>query len=195
VTAHPIDVPERLPAGAAVLRPLRAEDAAAYARAFIDDPQLGVLLGVESDPLEGDAREHIHQQPGRAASGLGLELAIAGVDDDAFLGTLTIHTVVWQHGRCELGFWLTAAARGRGVATQAVSAALRWAFDMLALQRVEVTTTSDNPTVPELVRRLGFTREGMLRRHNVERGRRVDIVCFGLLAAEWRAPRQAAGSS
>jgi RimJ/RimL family protein N-acetyltransferase len=186
---HAIEVPVRLSAGAAKLRPLRSGDAHAYAQAFVDDPQLGVWLGVEGDPLESHVREHAAQQPARAAAGAGLELAIADAASDAFLGTLTIHTVVWQHGRCEFGLWLVPAARGRGLATQAMRTALEWAFDTLKLQRAEMTTTSDNPTIPALAERLGFQHEGVLRRHNVERGRRVDIVCFGLLAREWRARR------
>jgi RimJ/RimL family protein N-acetyltransferase len=39
--------------------------------------------------------------------------------------------------------------------------------------------------VAALARRLGFTREGVLRKRNVERGRRVDVVWFGVLREEW----------
>jgi RimJ/RimL family protein N-acetyltransferase len=48
-----------------------------------------------------------------------------------------------------------------------------------------MTTTPDNPTVPPLARRLGFTREGVLRLRNLERGERVDLIWFGLLREEW----------
>jgi RimJ/RimL family protein N-acetyltransferase len=36
-----------------------------------------------------------------------------------------------------------------------------------------------------VVGRLGFTREGLLRSRNLERGRRVDVVWFGILRDEW----------
>ena len=37
-----------------------------------------------------------------------------------------------------------------------------------------------------LAERLGFTQEGVLRKRNVERGQRVDVVWFGVLREEWR---------
>ena len=37
---------------------------------------------------------------------------------------------------------------------------------------------------PELGRLLGM--EGVLRKRNVERGQRVDVVWFGVLREEWR---------
>ena len=48
-----------------------------------------------------------------------------------------------------------------------------------------MTTTPENPAVPALARRLGFTEEGRLRARNVERGQRVDILWFGVLQEEW----------
>jgi len=49
-----------------------------------------------------------------------------------------------------------------------------------------MTTTPDNAAVFALARRLGFTQEGVLRKRNVERGQRVDVVWFGVLREEWR---------
>ena len=48
-----------------------------------------------------------------------------------------------------------------------------------------MTTTPDNQAVFALARRLGFVQEGVLRRRNVERGVRVDVVWFGVLREEW----------
>lgn len=55
----------------------------------------------------------------------------------------------------------------------------------LDLLRVEMTTTPENPAVPALARRLGFTQEGVLRARNIQRGQRVDIIWFGVLREEW----------
>jgi RimJ/RimL family protein N-acetyltransferase len=58
-------------------------------------------------------------------------------------------------------------------------------FDDLDLLRVEMTTIPDHPAVPALAAKLGFAQGGVLRARNVERGRRVDIIWFGLLRDEW----------
>jgi [ribosomal protein S5]-alanine N-acetyltransferase len=67
----------------------------------------------------------------------------------------------------------------------AVSRTISWGFDALDLLRIEMTTTPDNAAVAALARHLGFTQEGVIRRRNIERGKRVDIVFFGVLREEW----------
>ena len=96
-----------------------------------------------------------------------------------------LHSYEEQHRRCEVAFWLIPGARRRGVGSQAVRLLVSWAMRELDLLRVELTTTSDNTPVDALARSLGFTREGVLRKRNIERGERVDVVWFGLLREEW----------
>lgn len=180
-----IELPDELSGDGFVLRALAAKDAADYARAFSDDPDLGRLLGIETDPDAESIRERASHQHERAQEGKGAELAIADPATDEFLGSVILHSFEWQHRRCEVGFWLIPTARRRKLGTRAVWRAVSWAFDALDLLRVEMTTTPDNLAVPALARRLGFTHEGVLRRRNVERGNRVDVVFFGVLREEW----------
>jgi RimJ/RimL family protein N-acetyltransferase len=165
---------------------MRAADAGPYAEAFRVDRELGRLLGMDRDPDEESVRARIDRGEGRLADGAAAELAIADARTDGFLGSVIWHSYSEQHRRCELGFWLVPAARGRGAATRAVALAIRWSFGSLDLLRVEMTTTPDNAGVPGLARRLGFTNEGVMRKRNIERGERVDIVTFGLLREDER---------
>jgi RimJ/RimL family protein N-acetyltransferase len=172
--------------GRVKLRWMRDGDVTACVRAFRDDPDLGRLIGVERDPDEAGLRERISRQQERAAEGARIHLAIADADSDVFWGSMSLHSFDWHSRRAEVGFWLVPAARGRGVASAAVTLALSWAFETYDLLRMEMTTTPENPAVPVLARRLGFIEEGVLRARNVERGKRVDIMWFGLLREEWR---------
>jgi RimJ/RimL family protein N-acetyltransferase len=88
-----------------------------------------------------------------------------------------------------VAFWLIPGARRRGVASEAVRLLVSWAIRELDLLRVELTTTADNAPVDAFARSLGFTREGVLRKRNVERGRRVDVVFYGVLREEWQGDR------
>ena len=56
------------------------------------------------------------------------------------------------------------AARGRGVAVAAVDAACRWAFDVLAVERVELFHAVENGASRRVAEKAGFTLEGRLRR-------------------------------
>ncbi len=114
-------------------------------------------------------------------------LAIADADTREFLGGIGLYRVNLRHGHAEVGFWLTPAARGRGIATRAVRLITDWAFDDAGFDRVELTTTPDNDATRALALKLGFKEEGTMRQRNFERGRRVDVVMFAVLKDEWRA--------
>jgi RimJ/RimL family protein N-acetyltransferase len=120
-------------------------------------------------------------------------LTIADAETDAVLGLVILHSFAWQHRRCEVGFWLVAGARGRGLGARSVALAVSWAFDAFDLLRVEMTTTPDNAAAAALAARLGFAREGVLRQRNVERGRRIDVVWFGVLREEWQVRTRSGG--
>jgi ribosomal-protein-alanine N-acetyltransferase len=181
-----IDLPESLAGDGVLLRRLRPHDAPAYVAAFGADPELGRLLGMDEDPGEATIRDRVDAHPGLAAEGRLVELAVADPEDDAFLGSMILHSFDWRHRRCEVGFWLIPEARGRGLGSRAVALAVTWALTDLDLLRIEMTTTPDNEAVHALARRLGFTREGVMRKRNLERGARVDVVWFGVLREEWR---------
>ncbi|MGO9959407.1 MAG: GNAT family N-acetyltransferase [Solirubrobacteraceae bacterium] len=180
-----INLPDRLGDDLVSLRPMMPTDAAPYATAFSDDPDLGRLLGVEHDPDEQTVRERIEAETQPVDDRTFCRLAIADPDTDAFWGAVLVHSLHGHHRRGEIGFWVIPGRRRQGIGSRAVSLMLSWLFDELELLRVEMTTTPENQAVPALAQRLGFTQEGVLRARNVERGQRVDLLWFGLLREEW----------
>jgi RimJ/RimL family protein N-acetyltransferase len=183
-----IDLPDSLTDGHVRLRPMRADDARAFAQAFRDDPELGVAIGVEEDPEETAALARLPRMADAAAEGEAAELAITTVDDDVFVGVIVLMHFDWRHRHCEVGFWLAPGARGQGIARAAISLSIDWAFDGLGMRRVELTTLLENTPTIRLAEDLGFTREGVMRARNFERGRVLDVVWFGLLRDEWTKP-------
>ena len=182
-----IPIPERLSGDGVCLRPLREDDVEPYAAAYAEDRELGRWLGVEHDPTPSDVRERMRSAVQGAAESRWLELAIATVPGDGFAGTALVHSIALVHRRCEIGFWIVGARRRQGLAAAAVARLLNWLFDERGFERVEMTTTPDNARLRALARRLGFVEEGVLRARNFERGRRVDLIAFGLLREEWPA--------
>jgi RimJ/RimL family protein N-acetyltransferase len=179
--------------GVAVLRPPRTDDAGPFAAAFRDDRDLGRLIGLEQDPVEAEVLEGLERNREDAGKGTGAWLTIADAETDAFRGLVILHSFAWQHRRCEVGFWLVAGARGRGLGARSVALVVSWAFEAFDLLRVEMTTTPDNAAAAALASRLGFAREGVLRQRNVERGRRIDVVWFGVLREEWQVRTRSGG--
>jgi ribosomal-protein-alanine N-acetyltransferase len=168
-----------------VLRRERPEDAAAVAKAFADDPGLAVDWGIDEVPDEAKAAGWIAEHIALWDEGQGRHFAIADPRDDALVGGVNFHRFEPAHRRAEVGFWLAPGARGRGIGSAAIEEACRWAFDRFELNRIEMTTLPGNEAALGLARKLGFTREGLLRSRNYERGEYVDIVILSLLRSDW----------
>ena len=75
--------------------------------------------------------------------------------------------------------------RRRGYATEAVQLVLKYYFEELRYQKCLVGVHSNNPASVALHEKLGFVREGTLRRMVYTGGRFHDVHHFGMLKEEW----------
>lgn len=112
---------------------------------------------------------------------------IAERDGDAVIGTCTLAALSAEHRRAELGFALARGAWGRGYASEAVAALLSFAFDALALHRVEADVDPRNGASIRVLERMGFQREGCQRERYHLAGEVQDALLYGLLRREWAA--------
>ena len=90
-----------------------------------------------------------------------LHLVIADRTSDAYLGETML--ALSEHPVGEVGCWVVPAARGRGVATEALVALTDWSFSALGLGRVQVFVAPENEAALRLAQSAGFQREGVLR--------------------------------
>ena len=84
----------------------------------------------------------------------------------------------------QFGYWLAPGARGRGLATRAVTLMTGWLFK-LGAARVFLTIESENSASAAVALRAGFTYEGTLRAYGVWAGQRKDVDVFAVLPDEW----------
>lgn len=82
--------------------------------------------------------------------------------DGAFAGRMTLKLQLID-GVAAAAYWTRAAARGRGVAPQALAAAVKWAF-AVGMHRVELEHSTLNPASCRVASKAGFAPEGT-RRH------------------------------
>jgi RimJ/RimL family protein N-acetyltransferase len=85
----------------------------------------------------------------------------------------------------EIGYVVGRAARGRGVATRALQLLTRWAFDELALERIELLIQPENTSSARVAERGGYRFEGVLRSKHVNDGRRADFGVWSRLRSDW----------
>ena len=88
-----------------------------------------------------------------------------------------------------IGYWLSAHASGRGLMTRAVQTLCRYAFDNMNIERIEIRAATNNLRSWGIPERLGFTREGVLRRCEKIAGRYLDHYMYSLIrtdSVDWR---------
>ena len=168
--------------GEIVLRGWEPRDAAAVTAAC-QDPEIPRWTVVPHPYTDRHARDFI-SATGRDLES-GRELALAVVDsDDRLLGALGISNFDWPDLRAEIGYWVAAEARGRGVGARATRLLAVWALTSLGLEGLELLANPENEASQRLAERAGFTRDGTLRRYRRRHGVREDLVMFSLLAED-----------
>jgi RimJ/RimL family protein N-acetyltransferase len=173
--------PEELHVDELLVRHTSEDDIEVLAPAF-RDPAIGPEAGLP--PFDADAlRTAVREQlPGMIERGLLCPYVIVDMQTNEVLGGLTLHHFDPMRDSVEVGYWLFVAARGRGVATRTVQAAVEHAFAN-GIYRVEAHVRIGNLASERVLERAGFRSEGVKGRF-LRRGaeERHDATLFARLA-------------
>lgn len=116
-------------------------------------------------------------------------LLIRRRSDDAILGAVELSQIArGGFQSAYLGYHLGAPFAGQGYMAEALQLAMRHAFRVLKLHRLEANIQPSNRASIALVKRLGFRREGYSRRYLKISGRWRDHERWAILKEHWRAP-------
>jgi RimJ/RimL family protein N-acetyltransferase len=149
--------------GDLVLRPKRPDDADALAAAC-QDPEISRWTFVPSPYTRADADHYIVVSDQEAAAGTAVHLIAVDANDDRLLGSFSMMELDRAPGFGEIGYWVAAGARGRGVATRATRLLADWAREALGLTRIEVLPHKDNGPSRRVAEKAGFRDSGALVR-------------------------------
>ena len=98
----------------------------------------------------------------------------------------------WHHidRRASIGFDLAQAFWRQGIMGEAVREVVRFGFTEMNLNRIEADASAENAASLALLQSVGFTCEGRQRQQYFQEDENGfhDLVLFGLLRREWRAP-------
>ena len=111
--------------------------------------------------------------------------------DGVIVGSMGLFNIVRRQVKTSfIGYSIGAAHQRQGYATEALQLVLRYAFRKLRLHRVEASIQPRNKPSLALVKRAGFTCEGLSRRLVKIGGRWRDHERWAILAEEWRPLRR-----
>ena len=169
------------------LRPWDEDDAEALVRR-INDPAVAEFMDRVPQPYGlADALEYIHGAREGWLSGESTNFAILVDGSDGPIGSIGVRWTERADGIAEVGYWVAAEERGRGVATTATRSVARWAFEVaLDLERLQLRADVLNAASNRVAEKAGFTREGVLRSSRLHERlqRRIDFVMWSLLRSE-----------
>jgi len=162
------------------------------------DDDAGALFCEASDPAvtrwfswgpyvsEAEARSYLARLAPQRARGEHLDLVIEHLDAGP-IGIIGLSEFATRDRRAMVGTWLGRAWWGSGANREAKALVCHLAFALLGLERLGAYSNVEHERSQRALTRIGFQREGVLRRYHRHGGRSLDVVVFGLLRAEWEA--------
>jgi ribosomal-protein-alanine N-acetyltransferase len=136
---------------------------------------------------EDAQRENIATALERHAQGTGLPHVILD-ESQSLVGRITLNGITrGAFQSCSVGYWVSEHVNGRGLASAALEAAVRIAFDELQLHRVQAETVPHNYASQRVLERNGFVQVGMAPEYLNIAGRWQDHLLFQRINADFDA--------
>lgn len=87
--------------------------------------------------------------------------------------------------RAEVGYWIGVPFWGRGYASEALEAILRYGFGELALNRIYAAHFSTNPASGKVMQNAGMQHEGHMRQVHKKWGSYIDVEMYAILRGDF----------
>ena len=167
-----------------ILRPFRIEDAAEVQRLAGDYAVAATTLRIPH-PYEDGMFEQWFATLGPAfEKGEQIALAITARENGALFGAIGLTLDAANQG-AEIGYWIGKPYWGRGYATEAARALVRFGFEQLGLNRISARHFAHNPASGRVLQKAGLRREGYLPQAIRKWDQFVDLVLYGVVRQDW----------
>ena len=125
-----------------------------------------------------------------ASNKAGILWGIFRKGDGAFLGQINYvvrpdNNFIGATHRAEIGYDLTPRYWGNGYISEAISSAIEFIFNSTEINRIEAIVHAQNSRSLDLLTRLGFHREGILREYVQWEGEYWDMALLVMLRRDW----------
>ncbi|WML57926.1 GNAT family protein [Neobacillus sp. PS2-9] len=111
----------------------------------------------------------------------GIRWGIELKEKEGIIGTIGFNVWSPKHKRAEIGYELHPLYWRKGYATEATSKVISYGFNELGLTRIGAVVFLGNKTSNELLKKLGFEKEGVLKSYMYQNGVPYDTNVYSLL--------------
>ncbi len=165
------------------LRPYEMSDAAEMQR-LVGAPEVAYnTLRIPHPYPDGAAEEWIATHEQKFDERNEVVFAIALRETGELVGTIGLHLMPFD--KAEIGYWIGVPYWGRGCATEAVGAIIRYGFEELSLNRIESNHFIRNPASGRVMEKNGMRYEGLMRQAVKKGDEYIDIKVYGILRGDW----------
>lgn len=111
----------------------------------------------------------------------GIRWGIEIKGTEGIIGTIGFNAWSPKHRRTEIGYEIHPNHWRKGYASEAVLKVIQYGFDELHLTRIGAVVFIDNEASNQLLYKLGFQKEGVLRNYMYQNGLAYDTNVYSLL--------------
>ena len=144
-------------------------------------------LGTYNITNETELQQYIADALEQRSRGEAYPFLIFDKQQNRAAGSTRLFNISVFHHRVEIGYtWLGKEFRGTGLNKACKFELLRFCFEELGMERVELKTDARNMQSRKAMLKIGATEEGFLRSHTLNwDGYRRDTIYFSILKGEW----------
>lgn len=114
----------------------------------------------------------------------GIRWGIERKGTTGIIGTIGFNAWVPRHKRAEIGYEIHPLHWRKGYASEVVSAIVSYGFENLDLTRIGAVVFTENEASNELLIKIGFQQEGVLRDYIYQNGVAHDTNVYSILKSE-----------
>lgn len=114
------------------------------------------------------------------------DFAILDNKTQTYLGGCGLNDIRLPQYTANFGYWIRSSAAGHGIATESSRLLAKFAFDHLALQRLEIVIAENNFASIRVAEKCGAILEGTLRNRLFLHGTPTDALLYSLIPSDFQ---------
>lgn len=107
------------------------------------------------------------------------------------IGCIGFNEISLVQRKAVIGYWLAKDYRGKGIVTIACHLLLKYAFEELKLNRIEILCADQNYSSRAVPQRLRFKEDGVLHDYLRLHDQYVDIILYSISRRDWNVANEA----
>jgi [ribosomal protein S5]-alanine N-acetyltransferase len=163
-----------------MLREIKEDDASELFVNFSNDELMKYYGSEQMESLQ-EAVELINVFRMNFLENRGYRWGIQIKGEQGLIGTIGFHAWSPKNKRAEIGYEINPDYWKKGYAKESISAVLEYGFSALGLKRIGAVVFLENDSSNELLLKLGFQKEGILRNYIVQKGQSFDTIVYSII--------------